>query len=330
MRRVGLIFLLILIIATSLMMPPIQANNHVNNSSPTNQALTRRLNVPGAVIEVFFSPQQFDLPEEALLNWVSASAQAVASYYGKFPVPRLSVYIRDHEGSRVGYGSTHGTEIPYIQVNVGRKVTKADFDDDWVMTHEMTHLGFPSINGSYSWLEEGMATYIEPIARARIGTNSSVDVWHDLMRHLPRDLPQYGHNGMEEAGNFDEIYWGGALFWLLADVEIRKQTANHHGLAEVFQHLVAKGGIISQDWDLRDVLIECDRAVGKKIFSDIYNQMTVTPIKVNVNTLWQQLGVELRGSSVIFNDNAPLAQIRRSITEKPAIEGRTPIKSKRF
>lgn len=327
MRRVALIFLLILIIATPLMMPPIQANNSVNNSNPTNQA-SRRLNISGAVIEVFFSPQQFDLPEETLLNWISVSAQAVASYYGKFPVPRLSVYIRDHEGSRIGYGSTHGTEIPYIQVNVGRKLTKADLDDDWVMTHEMTHLGFPSINGSHSWIEEGMATYIEPIARARVGTNTSVDVWHDLLRHLPRDLPQYGNSGMEDADNFNEIYWGGALFWLLADVEIRKQTANHHNLAEVFQHLVARGGIISQDWDLKDLLGECDRAVGKRIFNNIYNQMTVTPIKVNVTSLWQQLGVELRGNEVVFNDNAPLAQIRRSITERSISAGRIPIKNR--
>jgi hypothetical protein len=30
----------------------------------------------------------------------------------------------------------------------------------------MVHFGFPSINRRHHWIEEGTATYVEPIARA--------------------------------------------------------------------------------------------------------------------------------------------------------------------
>jgi hypothetical protein len=285
------------------------------NKSGGAESVTRKINVPGAVINVTFSPDQFETSEEVLVGWVESSARAVADYYDHFPVPRLSVYIRAQGGSGIGYGSAHGSNTPYIQVNVGRESEKEEFDDDWVMTHEMTHLGFPSIKGSYQWLEEGMATYIEPLARARIGTNTAQQVWGDLIRHLPRDLPRYGSRGIHEASNYREIYWGGALFWLMADVELRKQSNNRRGLEDIFQHIVTKGGTINTYWELREVLDECDRAAGKKIFSDIYQRMSVTPIDVNVTELWQQLGVELRNNRVTFNDRAPLAKIRLAITK---------------
>ncbi len=308
LQRCLLIMALILIVApVSIPYAPVYA------SKPKSGDATRRIKVNGGVIDVYFSPDQFDLPEEALVNWISLSAKAVASYYGRFPVPRLSVYLRDREGSRVGYGSTHPAEIPYIQVNIGRRITKDTLDDDWVMTHEMTHLGFPSINGSYSWIEEGLATYIEPLARARIGTSTKEEFWHDLLRHLPRDLPNYGKNGMEEASNFSEIYWGGALFWLVADVEVRKQTNNRRGLEEVLQHVISRGGTITSDWDLKELLNECDKTVNKRIFTNTYNKMMVTPINIDVNELWKQLGVELKDNKVIFNNNAPLAKIRLAI-----------------
>lgn len=35
------------------------------------------------------------------------------------------------------------------------------------MTHEMVHLAFPSVPDQHHWIEEGLATYVEPIARAR-------------------------------------------------------------------------------------------------------------------------------------------------------------------
>ena len=37
------------------------------------------------------------------------------------------------------------------------------------MTHEMVHLAFPSVAREHHWIEEGITTYVEPIARAETG-----------------------------------------------------------------------------------------------------------------------------------------------------------------
>ena len=50
-----------------------------------------KLKEGGAEIEVSFESEHFDLPQAALLGWVSQAARAVSAYYGRFPVPRARV-----------------------------------------------------------------------------------------------------------------------------------------------------------------------------------------------------------------------------------------------
>jgi hypothetical protein len=273
-------------------------------------------------MDINFTPADFDISEEELLNWVSWSAKAVATYYGHFPVRRLNIFLRAGYGDSVGYGQTNGDEPPRIRVNVGRSVTRDELNDDWVMTHEMCHLGFPSVQGDHSWIEEGMATYIEPVARARIGNIKEDEVWGQMVRNMPRAIRISGNHGLEDASNFREIYWGGALFWLLADVEIHKRTNNRLGLENVFRKLIANDGIITNDWELAEVLKEVDKDAGLPIFHPLYRRMTTSPIEVNLDDLWNQLGIKLDGRKVIFDNNAPLASVRRAITKTGAVDSK--------
>jgi hypothetical protein len=60
---------------------------------------------------------------------------------------------------------------------VGQHATLADLNDDWELTHEMVHFGFPSVEDRHHWIEEGIATYVEPIARAQVGRLTAEQVW---------------------------------------------------------------------------------------------------------------------------------------------------------
>ena len=111
-----------------------------------------------------------------------------------------------------------------ITIAVGRASSASDFAEDWVLTHEMVHLAFPSVPEEHHWIEEGSATYVEPIARARTGDLSPEKVWGDLVDGLPKGLPQAGDRGLDFTPTWGRTYWGGALFCLLADIEIRKRT----------------------------------------------------------------------------------------------------------
>jgi hypothetical protein len=46
--------------------------------------------------------------------------------------------------------------------------------------------------------------------------------------------------------------------------------------------------------------------------------MARAPVDVDLTDLWKRLGVSVQGRTVIFNDGAPLAEVRSGITEERA------------
>jgi hypothetical protein len=187
------------------------------------------LQVPGATLEVLFNPNAFDLPEAQVLAWVEASACATAKYFDGFPVARATIEIHPRRGTGVGHGTANGFDGPRVDVQLGRRVTRAELASDWVLTHEMVHLGFPSVRRRHHWMEEGLATYVEPIARVRTGGLTAEKAWGDMVRGLPNGLPQPGDHGLDFTPTWGRTYWGGALYFLLADVEIRGARATGKG-----------------------------------------------------------------------------------------------------
>jgi hypothetical protein len=289
----------------------------VSDNRPNGATVTRSIDVAGGNIQVALESGKFDLSDEALIDWVTNSARAVAAYYGRFPVRQSVVLIRPQDGQGVDHGSadTDDKNSASIKVYVGRSSRQSDLAEDWVLTHEMVHFGFPSLIGEHSWMEEGMATYVEPIARARVGIIKPEDVWGDLVRNLPEGLPKEGDQGLDNTDEWGRIYWGGALFCLLADIEIRERTGNRRGLEDAFRGIVAAGGTIKADWEITRALRAGDKAVGAPVLVKLYNRMKDKPVDVDLVDLWRQLGVEMHGDKVTFNDNAPLAKIRRAILD---------------
>jgi hypothetical protein len=47
---------------------------------------------------------------------------------------------------------------------------------------------------------------------------------------------------------------------------------------------------------------------------ELYSRMKATPVEIDLADLWQHLGVEPRGATVVFHDDASLASVRRAIT----------------
>ena len=167
--------------------------------------------------------------------------------------------------------------------------TDLDFAEDWVTTHEMVHLAFPSVAEEHHWSEEGLATYVEPIARARIGELSAKKVWGDMMDGMPKGLPEPGDRGLDFTHTWGRTYWGGALFCLLADVEFRKRTGNQRGLEDALRGILKAGGSIESEWTLARALEIADRAAGVSVLEELYEKMKAAPFAPDLGNLWQQL-----------------------------------------
>jgi predicted metalloprotease with PDZ domain len=166
---------------------------------------------------------------------------------------------------------------------------------------------------SHHWIEEGTATYVEPIARARSGILSGQRAWFEMVRDMPQGLPVSGDQGLDRTHTWGRTYWGGALFCLLADVEIRKRSANAKGFEDAMRAINRAGGTIDADWPIARVFETGDAATGGKTLMELYEKMRAAPVTVDLPDLWKQLGIERHDRTVTFDDDAPLAVIRKGI-----------------
>lgn len=261
-----------------------------------------------------------DLPMADILAWVRQSAEDVAAYYGKFPVPAARILLVVTDGDEVRTGTTWGYRGGAIRVVVGRHVSAATLmHQDWIMVHEMIHLALPDVGERHAWLSEGIAVYVESIARVQQGRLPAARIWTDFVRAMPKGLPQAGDRGLDNTHSWGRTYWGGALFCLLADIEIRKRTGNRHGLQTALRAINARTNH-TDDSDIASVLALGDEATGVPVLRELYDQMKDQPVTTDLAAIWRELGVPSAAGQP-YDDSAPRADVRLAITE-PAEPGR--------
>lgn len=265
-------------------------------------------------VHVAFVPLERRLAQEEIVRWIRSSAQMVAAYFGRFPLEHTLVLVLPARGDRI-HGRVLGGGGATVLLWLGPDATSAKLYDDWVLVHELVHTGFPTVPRRHHWAEEGVATYVEPLARVRSGQMSAERVWGDLLVGLPKGLPKEADRGLDRTPTWGRTYWGGALFWFLADLDIRERTENRRSLADALRGIVSAGGTIEHRWELNRAFDAGDRAVGIPALAQLYAKMGSQPMDVDLKSLFRKLGVQLREGRVEFDDSAPLAAIRRSITD---------------
>jgi hypothetical protein len=270
----------------------------------------------GSAIDVRFEGETGAASRQDLLTWVRRAGDAVCTYYGKFPVPHVSLGLHVRGGSGVHSGVTYPDNGGTITISLGPDTTVAQLNDDWMLTHEMIHLAFPSMTRNHHWIEEGISVYVEPIARVQAGQLSAERMWHDVVRDMPQGEPAPGDEGLDHTHTWGRTYWGGAMFCLVADVRIRQQTHNQKGLQDALRGILAAGNI-TQDWDIERALTVGDKATGTTVLVDLYHQMRDQPDPIDLPAMWKQLGISRDANGTITLDShAPLANVREAITRK--------------
>ncbi len=270
-----------------------------------------RLEIAGGVIDLQITQGKWRVTHADLLAWVQSGAKAVSNYYGKYPVKHLTLTIKtDGEGDEI-HGVTYDGRL--INMTIGAKTTSADLRDDWTMTHEMFHLAFPDMGENHLWMNEGLSVYLEPVARARIGILSPEEYWKELVEGLPKGLPESGDRGLDRTHTWGRTYWGGSLFWFLADLRIREETQNRKSLDDATRAILAAGGDGSQEWSVDKMARMCDQVTGTQVVTKLYAEMATAPVTVDLGAIWRRLGVRYRDGVVTFDDKAPSASIRQGM-----------------
>src|SRR5271155_524800 len=211
------------------------------SSSQQNTTEPRRYDLPmrGGIVNVELAAEITPAAEQDISTYVKSVAEAVSAYVDGFPVSHVTLRIRTFHGSGVRRGRTFSHDGGgLIVLSIGDQTTLNDMMDDWMLTHEMLHLAFPNMPDDHHWAEEGLSTYAVPIARMRFGQLTPERVWGDVVRDMHQGEPQSGDEGLNHTHTWARTYWGGALYYLMVDIGIRKRTHNKKGLEHALRAIL--------------------------------------------------------------------------------------------
>ena len=190
--------------------------------------------------------------------------------------------------------------------------------------HELIHTGMPYLRGRATWFMEGAATYIEPILRARAGWLREEDVWREWIAEMPQGAAVFATGLGSASGR--QNYWGGALFMLLADLELRRGSDGAKGLEDCLAGALWAGLDGARRMALPEYASACDRAVGGNTVSRLIALHTEPGQPIDLDALWRSLGVSQQGGRIVFDDAAPLARWRQMIVFAPGANKLKPVK----
>jgi hypothetical protein len=277
---------------------------------------TRRVRVGsgGAELELALLGAELSAAADRLAEWARIRAEAVAAFYGEFPAARaLVAAVPIDSRGRVRFGKLLPESAPGVVLLVGTRVTDEELAADWVLVHELFHIGVPSFYREGKWFDEGLATYFEPLVRARAGLLDEAAAFRDLRLGMPRGLSALTEDGLENTTSYSGIYWGGAIYCLLADAELRERSGGRVGLEDGLRRVRDRGGRSSEVWPLLETLQVADGAFTEPVLVRLKDRYAARPAALDLDALFEKLGVVLEGESVRLDDGAPLAWVRRSI-----------------
>jgi hypothetical protein len=274
----------------------------------------RGVSVPQGTIDLVVLDRPMAASLDSLAMWVADTAKAVGEYWGRFPASQAMLLVIPIDGSTIRYGRVESDHTIGVMAEIGADEKPRALYDEWVLVHEFTHIGSPYIRDTGAWLNEGIATYVEPIVRYRAGWRSKDSVWAEWLKNMPRGLQAMGPQGLRDAAR-GGVYWGGGLFMLLSDIAIHQATDNRMGLQDCLVSVLNRDADIRAIWHTADMLKAMDAMVdGRGITQDLAARYLDGSKPVNLDALWKQLGVSMDGQGNIhYDDHAPLAAVRESI-----------------
>ncbi len=274
-----------------------------------------RAEVQGATLDVVLLGEPLTMGDAATVGWVKSAAGCVAGLFGRFPVDATVFVVPASRGDGVVFGRVFSLAGASVVLLFGTDAKPASMHTDWVAVHELFHLGTPSFVGEAHWLEEGLATYYEPVLRERAGWMSEGDLWRHFAESMPRGLRKEGDPpALDDRDDIDSTYWGGALFAMLADVRIRKATGGARSLDDVLRATLAELGDATHAARLEDFVRVGDAATGTHVLADLVADDAVAGKPVDLDGLWRELGVAAAaGGAVALKDDAPEVAVRRGI-----------------
>ncbi len=283
--------------------------------------------IPGATLRIAVMKPRGNRAPVKLIDWLQAAATQVSYAYGAFPNPSPHAVIvpvggsRNSRSSPVPFGRVMRDGGETVEFYVNENAPLERFYDDWTATHEFSHFMLPYVTSRHRWISEGFAQYFQNVLMARAGQYSAERAWQKLYegfergrRSRPELSPNAAANGRERGATM-KVYWSGAVLALMADLELRRQSDGRQSLDSVLGELMSCCLPADRTWSGTELLAKLDELADADVFVPLYDRYANTTGFPDYTEAFRELGIDIAGGRVTFDDAAPLAAVRAAILE---------------
>lgn len=210
--------------------------------------------------------------KKRLKTWITRTVAAVETLVAPYPFDvHIHFYRMSGRGEPVPWANTRRGRIQGVNFHVDPSYSLPSFLDDWTAPHELSHLLIPSVGDRYSWFAEGFASYMQYQVMMELGVLSRKQVADKYQRHITQAYENYRFHRLpfdraaaelRRRRAYSTLYWGGAVYFLQADFQLRQQDSS---LTELLVDYVAC--CRTQPNGLAELVEKLDGLSGSDIFS---------------------------------------------------------------
>jgi len=272
-------------------------------------------------IDIQFDSNISSDKKEMLRQWVSHSSDALKLVYGELPVDHFITKIKASKRNIgiVPWGEVNRNYPPEVTLIINSKSTLDELKADWTIYHEFSHLLIPYDAGDARWFSEGLASYYQNIIQARAGIISENRMWQKLYEGFERGRKEINYNHQQLSYlsnnigvnlNYMRIYWSGALYWLKADINLRKLNADYSLDKALFQlHKCCFNRYLSAI----EITRQLDKLTNSTVFTSLFTEFSQSYALPQYAKELNSLGVKQQTGKVKLIDGTENSYIRRAI-----------------
>ena len=285
-----------------------------------------RIALPGGVLRLTILHDTDAAQHAKLRAWLDRVARASMSAYGRLPLPEVQVLMLPVSGRRgaVVFGQSVRGQGNALELLIDPARPAAEFDDDWMAVHELSHLMHPYLGDRGSWLAEGLATYYQNVLRARSGLLTPAQAWDRLYEGFQRGEKASGGDALEAVAQdmhrshqFQRVYWAGAAYWLTVDRDLRRESAGANSLDLVLSRFRDCCLPAYRQWRPEDFVARLDALAGSDVFARRYREFAQMRQFPDWRKVYEGLGIRAGGEHLAFDGAARDAAIREAIMAAP-------------
>jgi len=288
-----------------------------------------RIVLPGGMLRLAIL-RDGDAAEHAKLRaWLDRVAKASLSAYGRLPLAEVQVLMIpvDNDRGAVIFGQSVRGQGNALELLIDPTRPAAEFDDDWMAVHELSHLMHPYLGDRGAWLSEGLATYYQNLLRARAGLLTAVQAWDRLAAGFRRGAKSVGDETLEQVAQdmhrshaFQRVYWAGAAYWLTVDTDLRRASHGAMTLDIALSRFRDCCLPAYRQWQPADFVARLDALTRTGVFSTRYREFAQMRAFPEWAKVYETLGIGSGAERLVFDANAGGAAIREAImAPRPAL-----------